>query len=182
MGGGYRENIAEQMLRWYDYTVTVPAGGQLINAVTAPLCPSANAEFEPPVYDYTYLLSPAKTWAAFGSLDITLRTPYYLFDSAGFDFTETEEGYALSLPSLPDGELRFSLCADPDPKFRSYGCGCDAVPFVLVFFYVAGSGIVLITVLAVWETAAERRRAERERKTKESVASAEKHSDKEQEP
>ena len=108
---------AEDLLRWYEYEITIPAGGTITNTVTAPMYPDANVRYEPPVYMYHYLLSPAKTWAEFGKLDIIVNTPYFMTESGGsFSFEKTETGYQTSLDGLPEGELEFTLSADEKPK------------------------------------------------------------------
>ena len=37
-----------------------------------------DAGYTPNLYSYTYLLSPAKTWAQFGELEVVVKTPYYM--------------------------------------------------------------------------------------------------------
>ena len=108
---------ADDLLRWYEYEISIPAGGTVVNMVTAPMYPDANVRYEPPIYTYNYLLSPAKTWADFGNLDIIVNTPYYMTESGGdFSFEKTETGYQTSLDGLPEGELTFTLSADAEPK------------------------------------------------------------------
>ena len=107
----------DDLLRWYEYEITIPAGETITNTVTAPMYPDANVRYEPPIYTYHYLLSPAKTWAEFGKLDIVVNTPYYMTESGGrFSFEKTETGYQVSYDGLPDGELEFTLSEDADPK------------------------------------------------------------------
>ncbi len=106
---------AEDLLRWYTYEMTIPAGATVVNTVTAPMYPSVNTRYEPPIYLYEYLLSPAKTWAAFGELDIIVNTPYYMTESS-LGFEKTETGYEASLDGLPEGELTFTLSEDPSPR------------------------------------------------------------------
>ena len=108
---------SENFLRWYEYEISIPAGGTITNTVTAPIYPSMNTRYEPPIYMYTYLLSPATTWAEFGKLDIVVNTPYYLTESGGeFSFEKTETGYQTSLDGLPEGELEFTLSESAKPK------------------------------------------------------------------
>ena len=109
-------NLSDALLRWYEYEITVPAGETVVNTVTAPMYPSSDLNYQPPVYQYTYLLSPAKTWAEFGSLDIVVNTPYYMTERGLEVFEKTEQGYALSLDGLPEGELEFTLSAEENPK------------------------------------------------------------------
>lgn len=109
--------LADDLLRWYEYEIFIPAGGTITNTVTAPIYPDLNTRYEPPIYTYSYLLSPVKTWAEFGKLDIVVHTPYYMTESGGdFSFEKTETGYQVSYDGLPDGELEFTLSADAYPK------------------------------------------------------------------
>ncbi len=108
-------SMNNSLMRWYEYRLTVPAGGRLKNEVTAPLYPDIKEYYSPTKYFYEYLLSPAKGWASFGSLDIVVNTQYYLADSSVGKFEKVADGYTLHLDGLPDGELRFSLCADRRP-------------------------------------------------------------------
>lgn len=118
--GTYRETPYDELMRWYEYTMTVPANARVENVVTAPLYPGGNFGYTPTTFQYTYLLSPAKSWAAFGDLNIVVETPYYCLESAlgykDFDFEATDGGYALYLDGLPEGELTFTLCTSPNPK------------------------------------------------------------------
>ena len=107
----------DDLLRWYEYEIFIPAGGTITNTVTAPIYPDLDVRYEPPVYTYTYLLSPAKTWAEFGTLDIVVNTPYYMTESGGaFSFEKAEKGYRASLDGLPEGELEFTLSESAKPK------------------------------------------------------------------
>mgnify|MGYP003291802353 CR=1 FL=1 len=113
---------ADDLLRWYEYEIFIPAGETITNTVTAPIYPDMNVRYEPPVYTYHYLLSPAKTWAEFGKLDIVVNTPYYMTESGGrFSFEKTETGYQASFDGLPDGELEFTLSEDAKPKVPGSG-------------------------------------------------------------
>ncbi|MBD5111780.1 MAG: hypothetical protein HDT42_04505 [Ruminococcaceae bacterium] len=106
-------NLKSCLLRWYEYEITLAPGERIVNSVTAPIYPDIDEDWKPPVYKYTYLLSPAQTWTDFGSLDIVINTPFYLIDNK--DFQKTETGYRLSLDGLPDGELEFSLSSSKKP-------------------------------------------------------------------
>ncbi len=95
------------MLRtWYCYEVTVGPGERIINEVSSPIYPDVNTRYDPPIYQYTYLLSPAGTWADFGGLDIYINTPYYITGSSLEGFEKTENGYELHLDGLPREKLR----------------------------------------------------------------------------
>ena len=117
-------NVAKRnrLMRWYQYDITLEAGERIVNTVTAPIYPSIDANYEPPVYTYTYLLSPAQTWTGFGDLDIVIDTPYYMTESTE-SFTWNNPGYELHLEGLPEGELEFTLCTEAEPiqpNHRSY--------------------------------------------------------------
>ena len=103
------------LMRWYEYTLMLAPGQTLKNTVTAPLYPAIDAGYTPSL-SYTYLLSPAKTWAQFGELEVVVKTPYYMTESGIDGFTKTDGGYALSLPGLPEGELTFTLSESENPQ------------------------------------------------------------------
>lgn len=91
------------------------------------------------MYDYTYLLSPAQTWAEFGNLEIVINTPYYLHESSLSGFEKTETGYAYSQDGLPEGDLTFELSEQaPTPSVN--------LQLVLI---IAAIAIVLI-FLILW--------------------------------
>lgn len=109
-------NISDRLMRWYEYTLTLAPGQTLKNAVTAPVYPAIDEGYTPSLYSYTYLLSPAKTWAQFGELEVVVKTPYYMTESGIDGFTKTDGGYALTLPGLPEGELTFTLSESETPQ------------------------------------------------------------------
>ena len=112
-------NISSQLMRWYVYELTLEPGQTLVNTVEAPMYPSINLRDDPAVYGYTYLLSPAQTWAEFGDLEIVINTPYYLTASTLEGFEKTETGYSLSLDGLPEGDLIFSLSTEQPPVIKA---------------------------------------------------------------
>ena len=114
-GSGTHRDLSETLMRWYEYELTVGPGERVVNTVTAPLYPAINTNYDPPVYTYTYLLSPARTWQSFGTLDIRVNTPYFITESSLKGFEKGEGGYTLSLDGLPEGELVFVLSADEHP-------------------------------------------------------------------
>lgn len=112
-------------MRWYEYQIVMPPKTRLKNVVTAPIYPDINLNYKPSVCGYTYLLSPAKTWKSFGRLDIIINTPYYVSNSSIDGFSETQSGYTISLPTLPDTELTFNLSTSKNPVLRNdYRRGC----------------------------------------------------------
>ena len=91
------------------------------NAVTAPIYPAIDLDYKPGVYSYTYLLSPASTWAKFGKLDVVVNTPFYITKNSLSGFEKTENGYSARFDGLPEGELEFTLCSAENPKYAPYG-------------------------------------------------------------
>ncbi len=104
-------------MRWYEYRITLEPGQRMVNTVTAPLYPSIDLLYEPPVYQYTYLLSPAQSWDRFGTLDVEIRTPDYLTESGLEGFTSTDGGVYMPLDRAAGGG------ADLYPLFGT-GAGC----------------------------------------------------------
>ena len=148
-GGIYTDRSDFSLMRWYEYTLTPEPGQTLTNTVTAPLYPSFDKEYAPSIYSYTYLLSPAKTWARFGELKIEVNTPYYMTENNQGGFSGTEKGYELTLPGLPEKELTFTLSESPNP-----GRSVSITPLFLFagftgFVLIGGGVIAAVVVLAV---------------------------------
>ena len=138
-GGIYTEKSSFSLMRWYEYTLTLEPGQTLTNTVTAPLYPAIDAGYTPSIYTYTYLLSPAKTWAQFGELKIVVNTPYYMTENNQGSFSGTEKGYELTLPGLPEKELTFTLSESEHPRPPKL-----SLPFHPVFLLAGFVGFVLI--------------------------------------
>ncbi len=146
------ENAFEgSLMRWYEYTIALAAGERVTNTVTAPIYPSIDLRYSPSVQGYTYLLSPARSWASFGALEIVVNTPYYITESSLDGFEKNEEGYKLSRNGLPQGELTFSLSASETPsRLPSYSGGTlDVYEYwpVAIIVLAVGLPIVLFFVI-----------------------------------
>ncbi|MBE6942986.1 MAG: hypothetical protein E7453_01815 [Ruminococcaceae bacterium] len=111
-----QNRLAENLMRWYEYEITLQPGQRIVNSVTAPIYPSIDLDYDPDIYGYTYLLSPAKTWKSFGELEIVVNTPYYITESSLDGYEKTDTGYTLTLDGLPEGELTFTLSEAEDPE------------------------------------------------------------------
>ena len=149
---GYQRDYSTNLMRWYQYEITLAPGERIINKVTAPIYPSIDEGYVPTVYEYTYLISPASSWSDFGSLDIVINTPYYLIDSSIEGFGKTENGYKLSLDGLPEGELIFSLSTEEDPILKSrtpQGILKDIIYFLMFFGLplLIGTTVIIIIVI-----------------------------------
>lgn len=139
-------DITERLMQWYEYEITVPAGKTVQNSVTAPLFPSIDRGYEPSVYLYNYLLSPATTWESFGTLDVIINTQYYLVnDTASFE--KVEGGYKKHFDSLPAGELSFKLSTDESPKATGMNFAGMLFGFLAIIFGSFLAGIVGMLVL-----------------------------------
>lgn len=110
-----------RLMRWYEYEIRIAPKSNVKNAVTAPIYPAIALDYKPGVYSYTYLLSPASTWAKFGKLDVVVNTPFYITKNSISGFEKTENGYSASFYGLPEGELEFTLCSAENPKYAPYG-------------------------------------------------------------
>ncbi|MCI9149719.1 MAG: hypothetical protein HFI42_04355 [Lachnospiraceae bacterium] len=135
--------LSPTLLCWYQYEITLEPGERITNTVTAPMYPAIDQELSPSVYDYTYLLSPASTWAGFEALEIVIRTPYHMLGDQAKRFSKTEDGYTLSLDGLPEGELEFSLCASERPvgefpSHRNYILRQLVIPLILLVVLLTG--------------------------------------------
>lgn len=136
-------DLSRYLMRWYEYEISVGPGERIANTVTAPIYPDIDSRYEPPVFEYTYLLSPAQTWAEFGNLDIIVNTPYYMTVSGPEGFQYNNPGYELHLTGLPEGELTFTLCAEAEPKAPS------AMGYVYPEVILIGAAILMAVVVVI---------------------------------
>ncbi len=141
--------------RWYQYEITLEPGEKLVNTVTAPMYPAIDMSYVPTVFEYTYLVSPASTWADFGELKIVINTPYYLTESSYEGFEKTESGYELTLDGLPtddEGKVKdfiFSMSTEESPVLKSRTPE-GIMKNIVYFFAFFGLPILIgIAVLAV---------------------------------
>ncbi|MBE6580570.1 MAG: hypothetical protein E7650_03015 [Ruminococcaceae bacterium] len=151
------ENFLESLMQWYEYEITVPAKGRIVNKVTAPIYPAVNAKYTPRIYGYTYLLSPAGTWKSFGELEIVINTPYYMIADTLGEFEKTSSGYTLKRMGLPDVELLFILCTAEDPQLPKESPS-DKIPREPLQFFTFTVGIALIVIAKLAFEARERKR------------------------
>jgi len=133
------------LMRWYEYEITLAPGERIVNAVTAPIYPSIDASYTPPVYEYTYLLSPAKTWARFGEIEIVINTPYFATEFNLDGFERTENGYTLTQNGLPTGELIFSLSESEAPQAYVPQI-TDYIPVEIIISFSIISAVALLIV------------------------------------
>ena len=148
--GEYIGDMSSSLMRWYEYEITLEPGQRIVNAVTAPIYPSIDSRYEPDVFGYTYLLSPAKTWKSFGELEIVVNTPYYISDSSVEGFTKTETGYSVKLTGLPENELTFNLSTSENPVRKVSPYQTVAITVIIVICIVIAlfiGGVVFVVVL-----------------------------------
>lgn len=149
------KNRMNRLMHWYEYKLTVPKGGRAVNAVTAPAYPSIDTLYSPAVYEYVYLLSPASTWAKFGTLEIVVNTPYFMLDGTKSatdvkNWVKTENGYGCKLSALPDGELAFSLCSSASPEKQRYNGAHAAVSAVIILVCLGALVAAIIVGTAIF--------------------------------
>lgn len=142
-------DISKNLMRWYEYEIHIDPGERIMNTVTAPIYPAINSNYEPPIYEYTYLLSPAQTWAEFGTLDVVVNTPYYMTQSAPEGFQHNNPGYEMHLDGLPDGELTFTLCTEPEPEAPFYARSFPTDILLIGAAELAAIIVVTVVVRAV---------------------------------
>ena len=112
---GSNFDVSKSLMRWYEYEITLAPGECITNAVQAPMYPDIDLNYNPTVFQYQYLLSPAKSWANFGSLEIIVNTPYYITESNIEGLTKNDTSYFVKLEALPNGEFEFTMSTNENP-------------------------------------------------------------------
>ncbi len=151
-------DVSNNLMRWYQYDITLAPGERIVNTVTAPMYPAIDMSYVPAVFEYTYLVSPASTWADFGELKIVINTPYYLTECSYQGFEKTESGYEMTLDGLPRDEeekvtdLIFSLSTEENPIQRSKtpsGIIKNVMYFFLFYWPFLLAGLVLVVIIII---------------------------------
>ena len=144
-----QEEMLKALIRWYEYEITFNPGEKITNTIEAPMYPNIDKGYEPGVYDYTYLLSPASTWAKFGRLNIDINTPFYMFKDGDKGFTKTESGYNFKSNGLPKGELEFSLSESEKPENERNAYALNIILFFLLMIlpYIVGGVVIVIIII-----------------------------------
>jgi hypothetical protein len=102
---------------WYVYSATIPAGGRVVNEVTAPLYPRM-IESEKTCVCY-YSFSPAERWADFKKLNITVNTPYYL--TSGYPYLESTatDTYSVTVNDVTDLSIYLNVSTSKNNALTS---------------------------------------------------------------
>ena len=137
----------EELMYWYEYEITIPPRSSVINTVSAPIYPAIDLSYNPGLYNYKYLLSPASKWADFKEIEININTPFYIIESNIGEFIKSESGYTYRQNGLPSGDLEFSLCESEYPE-KEWNIFFPL--FMLIFGAVSLSGIVIIFLVAAF--------------------------------
>ncbi len=150
--GIYDLDVIYDLMRWFVYEISVPANSTAVNSVTAPLYPDIHVGYNPPVYRYDYLLSPAATWSSFGDIDITINTPYHLnigdFEVSDLNYTANEGGHTAHLNELPSGELSFTLCESESPEIIRHNSNFLGV-YIIIIVICCTLAFAIISFIAI---------------------------------
>ena len=138
--GGY------ELFRWCQYTLSIAPGQSVVNAVTVPLFPSVDEHYDPDVYEFTYYLSPATTWAGFKDLTVNIHTNGYVLKYQDKGFEKVDGKYTYHTDTLPSGELTFKVCKKEKPTTQ-YGGVISSV--IMVLAKVIGFGVLLPVSIAL---------------------------------
>lgn len=146
LGSDLELMLSDSLMQWFEYEITLKAGETIENTVTAPIYPTINSGFNPTIYDYTYFISPAKSWASFGKIDVVINTPYYVTECALGEPKKVDGGYAFTIESLPENELFFTLCTSKNPK-EDFHFELDFLHISLIFYGVLASIVIIVILL-----------------------------------
>lgn len=134
----------EYRFRWYEYTLEFAPYQTIVNEVVAPLYPCVTRDYTPKVYNYTYLLSPAKSWASFGEFHLRINTDMYVKNASVGKMKKHKGYYEYSCQGLPDGELTFNICKSIAPITSDAWWG-----LVITGIAIAVTSVIWIPIIAV---------------------------------
>lgn len=153
--GGYAMSASpvtfgrESCMAWYEYNLTVPAGGTVKNVVTTPLYPSVSSKKGGYRYDYEYQISLLHCFGECERLDINVLTDDKL-TSPSFPFEKTESGYSYTCDVLPQGELVFAVSDfAPPAEYKEYGEITPALTVGLTMLGVVAVGAAAVFVVGI---------------------------------
>lgn len=110
MEKGFTTLGVQRRMTWLAFTFEVPAGATKTVSVGYTHVPGMNlAKRVSTVFTYEYLLSPAKTWAAFGPLHIVVKLPPNTAAWSAMPWREEGSERRADFTTLPDGELVFEV-------------------------------------------------------------------------
>lgn len=115
-----------RLIRWYEYSLTAGPGETFVNTVTVPLYPELFGSTSSKSVDnyYTYLLSPARSFHRFGTLSVTIRSPYKpTLQNRTEELEKDGDYYKVSFDTLPDGELEFGVTVKKTTEKKSASPG-----------------------------------------------------------
>lgn len=141
-----RDIAVYSAMRWLQYEITVPAGGTAINSVTVPVYPDIILSTEPYSYGYTYLAPSSCGMKGLGSPEVRIECEDNVVYSSTGGFCKEEYGYSFGTVGLPNGELYFELCSDPEPEETDGGA---VLVFSLFFLALAASFVMPFVILSL---------------------------------
>lgn len=153
--------VLENLMLWYEYELTIPAGGSVVNMVTAPLFPNLPEGGEGR-WSYAYLLSPGQRWAEVQHMTIRVCTSFR-FEAGTLQFTEQEGGYVYEKDGLPMGELAFTVVSDVGAVYDPYPFERETptltTALIILGVVVGASAVTVAAVLLVRAHGGRKRRA-----------------------
>lgn len=137
----YFGQISERnFLIWYLYELQFEPNAKITNKVVSPIYPSISGNDGDRFY-YQYYLSPAKSWASFGTLEVLVKTDFELTTyNSNLSLEKCADGYRATFLSLPQQELRFEL-TDEGYHFWGYSyerAGVDMTPLAFIILFGIG--------------------------------------------
>ncbi len=150
----YDLDVSDSLMRWYEYSLSFEGGETLENEVSAPIYPEIDRSGDFPVYTYTYLLSPAQTWASFRNLDVEVISPHYINANLKqkYDFERTNIGYRVLFDRLPLGEMTFMMTDFSDSGVKStegFPVWKNVILPIILAVVFFGTGFLVAT--AIWK-------------------------------
>lgn len=130
-------DVADEVRKWYDYTLVVPAHDTVSCSVTMPVFPDINYGYTPDVYEYDIYLKSLQSWASVGEIEIVANTGYYAVK-------DTQTTISASGSDKLSWYLEFSTVPDP-----SYGTFDAQTVRLFVIFAIALPEMISLAIVIV---------------------------------
>lgn len=132
----------EELYRYAEYQITVPAGGRVTHTVETPLIPTTRGDKSFYAYDF----DGARAWANYGTLNVEIYAGSAP-NECTLNLVSGDGVFTHGRSNLPMGDLRFSLGEYEESGWTNNANDWKIALIILAVLAVVAAGVVVITVM-----------------------------------